>query len=168
MSGLEPQPGRVLFNIISRQTGDFSDLTILCGETRIEVHQMIVCSQSKVLNTMCTIGFKETFSGEISMQEDCPIFVEKMVDFFYTNDYQLDPSDAENLDDSFSASSLQIHARMFALADKYDIGELCTLASSKYSWELMDSNSLVEFFDSIHDVYSLTPPSKRDLRDQVI
>lgn len=102
------------------------------------------------------------------MQEDCPLFVEKMVDFFYTNDYQLDPSDAENSDDCFSASSLQIHARMFALADKYDIGGLCTLASSKYSRDLMDSNSLVEFFDSIHDVYSLTPPSKRDLRQQVI
>jgi hypothetical protein len=40
------------------QTGDYSDLTISCGDDAHRVHRLIVCSQSKVLDAMCRSAFK--------------------------------------------------------------------------------------------------------------
>lgn len=51
------------------------------------------------------------------------ILVEKLVSFFYTADYNdsLDSSDA-------NLSVLQLHARMFALAEQYCIDDLRSLS----------------------------------------
>lgn len=86
------------------------------------------------------------------------IELKKMVRFFYDMDYD------DNLPEETDMSLLQLHARMFALADVYDIPGLRAIAQEKYS-----SRCAVwrprEFLESIHDVYERTPTTIRQLRD---
>lgn len=78
--------------------------------------------------------------------------------FLYTGDYaSISEKDREHVD----LSPLKFHARVFALADKYDVKFLCDLAANKYYFRLRDNFDYVEFLDSIPDVYQLTPPQSR-------
>jgi hypothetical protein len=61
---------------------------------------------------------------------------------------------------------LLLHARVFALADKYAVPELADLARRKFSSLLFDSTlDAVGFLGSIKEVYKSTPDSNRGLRD---
>ena len=85
--------------------------------------------------------------------------LEKMVTFFYNADYD------DELPDGTEFSRLQLHIRMFALADKYDIPDLSIVAAKKYSSGCDTSWNPSEFLTSIRDVYETTPPSSRTLRN---
>src|SRR5215471_21857362 len=56
---------------------------------------------------------------------------------------------------------------MFALAEKYDIEGLRVLSLEKFSSRLENSSTALEFLESVPDVYTLTAPSVRSLRDEV-
>jgi speckle-type POZ protein len=89
-----------------------------------------------------------------------PHFVLKqMINFFYNMDYD------DDLPDEADMSPLQLHARMFALADQYDIPGLSTIALEKYSSRCAVSWVPMEFLASIQDVYETTPICIRQLRD---
>jgi hypothetical protein len=90
------------------------------------------------------------------MEEDL-LLVEKLVDYFYTMGYNENWSGQPEQ----YISRLQVHARMFALADKYDIEGLRQLSLGKFR----KANSALELLESVPDVYTLTPPSLRALRD---
>jgi hypothetical protein len=77
-----------------------------------------------------------------------------MVNFFYKFNY------AET-----DSNQLQMHIRMFTLADQYDIPRLGTLAVRKYYDECMSSWSPQEFLMCIKDIYQATPDSVTRLRD---
>lgn len=40
------------------ESGDYSDLTIICGNEKFSVHKVVVCSQSRVLAAAMKNGFK--------------------------------------------------------------------------------------------------------------
>lgn len=40
------------------ESGDYSDLTILCGNEKFSVHKVLVCSQSRALAAAMKNGFK--------------------------------------------------------------------------------------------------------------
>lgn len=40
------------------ESGEYSDLTILCKDQKFSVHKVVVCSQSKVLAAAMKKGFK--------------------------------------------------------------------------------------------------------------
>ena len=42
------------------EPGEYSDLTILCGDKKFLVHKVVVCSESKVLAAAMKKGFKVT------------------------------------------------------------------------------------------------------------
>jgi hypothetical protein len=88
------------------------------------------------------------------------LVVDKLLQYLYTGDYTSIPNkDCENLDISAS----QLHARVFALADKYDVQGLCDLATAKYRSRLESDFDVVELLESIPDVYS-TPCEVHALR----
>ncbi|PKX93485.1 uncharacterized protein P174DRAFT_490669, partial [Aspergillus novofumigatus IBT 16806] len=62
-------------------------------------------------------------------------------------------------------STLQLHARVFALADKHDVKGLCGLSAEKYFSRLEKDFNVVEFLKSILDVHHLTSPPIQTLRD---
>jgi hypothetical protein len=57
---------------------------------------------------------------------------------------------------------------MFALADMYQVDRLQSLAVTKYGKALEKNPSIEDLLDSISDVYQLTPPSVRALRDKAV
>lgn len=65
------------------------------------------------------------------MVDESKIIVEKMLDFLYTGDYPVFTPSPENKQ-LLSTSALQIQARLFALADKYAVSELCDTDADRY------------------------------------
>lgn len=109
--------------------------------------------------------------------EQSPANVQRMVDYLYTGNYDKDKhyhedecgEEPDNDDESEdAAASLSVHARMFALADMYDLEGLQKLAAAKYGSVMATKASLQDLLASVPDVYQLTPSFVRDLRDRVV
>lgn len=100
--------------------------------------------------------------------------VRHMIQYFYTGDYTncgktTQSHNAESPEDrDKDLNPLRTHAKMFALADMYQIEGLMNLAATRYGEALDKHISVEEIFDSIPDVYGLTPETVRALRDRVV
>lgn len=88
--------------------------------------------------------------------------LKKMIMFFYSMNYDDDIPEAAELE---TVSLLQLHARMFALGDRYDIPGLRDVAVKNYSSRCAVSWEPLEFLKSLCDVYERTPSSIRHLRN---
>ncbi|KAK3065261.1 hypothetical protein LTS18_004019 [Coniosporium uncinatum] len=104
------------------------------------------------------------------MTGDSLPIVKRMLGFFYTVDY--DEVVAAEVEDEPppatlpTMSPLQLHARVFALADKYDVAHFSVFAHAKYCARLRDFWDPVESLRSVPDVYETTPSSIRPHRDE--
>ncbi|KAF5718242.1 kelch 21 [Fusarium mundagurra] len=98
----------------AQKAGQFTDFAFLCKGTKIPVHKVIICAQSKVFNAACNSGLKKATSGVYDLSEYPLEFVEKMVDYFYVGHYEDPNQDAPKI-------SLSTHLLMMVLADKYII-----------------------------------------------
>jgi hypothetical protein len=87
------------------------------------------------------------------------VHLRKMIDFFYSTDYDGDVLEVAN------TSVLQLHAQMFLLADQYDIPGLLSIAAKKFRARCIDSWDALELLQSMRDLYKLTPPSMIRLRE---
>lgn len=93
-----------------------------------------------------------------------------MVTFFYSMNYDDEISqepEQQTEQTEPKISLLQLHARMFALGDRYDIPGLRGVAVKKYSSRCAVSLDPLEFLESICDVYGRTPASVRQLRNAI-
>lgn len=72
-----------------------------------------------------------------------------MMDYLYTDDYDID----DQVLPAGSPSKLIIHARMYSLGDKYDMGGLCQVAACQYETVLQDEATIEEYLASIPEVY---------------
>lgn len=91
--------------------------------------------------------------------------LKKMVSFFYSMNYDDEIPEETGCETGPPISLLQLHARMFALGDRYDIPGLRDLAVKKYSSRAAVPGVPLELLESIYDVYKGTPASVRQLRD---
>ncbi|CEJ55684.1 hypothetical protein PMG11_01929 [Penicillium brasilianum] len=146
MDGISVQSQGVL-EALSRcqKSGEFTDLVLVCEGERINVHKVVVCSQSNVLHAACTGNFK-------------------LVSFFYTENYS-DKVQAPETDPPFLCSALQLHARVFVLADKYVVNSLLALCVEKYQRRLQSLSDPIEFIESIPEVYALPLTSTKTLKE---
>jgi hypothetical protein len=89
-----------------------------------------------------------------------------LIEYFYTAEYtgNMESSDTGGRP---PMSDLQCHARMFALAEIYDVEGLRLLSLEKYQCRLEGHASAQEFLESLPDVYTLTPSSVKPLREIV-
>ena len=88
-----------------------------------------------------------------------------MVSFFYSMDYDDDIPEVTEQETGSRLSLLQLHARMFALGDRYDIPGLRDVAVKKYSSRCAVTCDPLELIESICDVYERTTASTRQLRN---
>ena len=87
-----------------------------------------------------------------------------MLDFMYSHDY----SDIPTADtDESTDDPLVINARVYALAEKYQIKGLKDVAKGKFITELEMDWTDKDFFTAIKIVYTTTPSFDRGLRDAV-
>jgi hypothetical protein len=87
------------------------------------------------------------------------VYLGKMIDFFYSTDYDEDLLEAADI------SVLQLHAQMFLLADQYDIPGLLFITAKKFRARCVNSWDALEFLHSMRDLYKLTPPPIIRLRE---
>ena len=126
---------------------------------------------------------QEAASGEYEVMEQSPELVRRMIEFFYTGDYQdwgdqpsqvpgekqkKNHENRDNDSEENTVTALCLHAKMFALADMYQVDRLQSMAVAKYGKELERGASMQDVLDSIPDVYQLTPSTVRALRDRAI
>jgi hypothetical protein len=162
-----------------RSSGEMADITIYCESTQMELHKVVVCAQSPVLYKAFTSGFEvrledltlfdtDLYSQESKMKvyrtdDDEPLLFTKMMDYFYAGDY----GDTGLGKEGEPHSILDFHAKIFALADKYDVELLRKRAVDHYKYRLKKCDAL-EFLENISVVYGSTPPPIRSLRNVVI
>ena len=65
------------------ENNEFTDLTIICGNSGYQLHKVVLCSQSTVFKAMCTNGFKETSTQTMNLKADDPELVKWMIDAMY-------------------------------------------------------------------------------------
>ncbi|KAK2755537.1 hypothetical protein FQN54_006477 [Arachnomyces sp. PD_36] len=142
-----------------QKRGGFTDLTLICEGERFPVERAVVCPQSAVLDTACRRIFTDEPSGVFEMIEVAPSMVQKMVDFFYDGSYC---TSIQEEDEDGPVSDLQVHTRMFALGDMYDVPALREFAVERFSRTLSSSTDL-EVLESVPDVYELVPEAVNTL-----
>ena len=111
------------------QDGKFSDFTILCNGKEYHVHRCFVAPQSKYFERACTGMFKEGAECKIDLKEDLTSMVDRMIYYFYDFDYY---SGSDSTKMTETALSVLVHIQMYAIADKYDVPGLKTLALEKF------------------------------------
>ncbi|KAF4442454.1 Kelch-like protein 21 [Fusarium austroafricanum] len=152
----------------ARETGEFTDFTFACNGRNIQVHKVIICTQSPVFRAACAGPFKEAISGTYDLTSHQPDMIQLMVDYLYTGDYSVDDNKADDERTTYHSSDLSTHAIMYALGDEYDIEGLRDLSAKKYSLSLERDINIDDFLLSIPYVYSLTLETSRDLRDPAL
>ncbi|KAI1819443.1 BTB/POZ protein [Xylaria intraflava] len=151
----------------ARENGQFTDFTLICEGREYAVHRIVLSCYSKVFAAAFRSGMKEATSGRYEMNEDDPFMVYRMVQYMYSGTYKDQPG-MPNSEQQESASALQIHARMFMLADKYQIDELEIVAVERYKELLMSQRDVAAFLGSIPDVFKITLDSKRAIRTAAV
>ncbi|OBT81823.1 hypothetical protein VE02_09157 [Pseudogymnoascus sp. 03VT05] len=71
-------------------TGAFSNLTIICGDKTWNAYRLVVCTKSSFFRQACAGNFQEAVSGVINLEDENPLAVKLMVDFLYSDDYDMD------------------------------------------------------------------------------
>ena len=142
------------------KSGEFSDIVIQCGQSTYNLHRMVLCSQSKFFRNACTNGFSETHSKHIELHEDDPLMVKLMFDYLYTGLY--------NDDEYETINPAVTNAHMYVLGDKYEIPELCTTASKRFTEQIKTSNDGALFVELVPLIYSNTVESDLTIRKPII
>ncbi|KAI1496418.1 BTB/POZ protein [Biscogniauxia marginata] len=164
-------------------TGEYSDLVISCGGKYYKVHKAIVCPRSKFFAKACSGDFKEGRDGTIELPEDDPQIVNIMIYYLYHLDYDASSlmRKANDTEDELTRNipapqpcypTLVVHAKVYALAEKYFLDSLKALSTQKFEKIALNYNprsrvpeGLVE---SMQEVYTSTVDTDRGLRDVVI
>jgi len=122
----------------------------------------------------------EAASGEYEFVDQSPKLVRRMVEYFYTGDYEdcsiqfrmptvteEKPAGDHGDEEENGLTSLRLDAEMLALAEMYQADSLQSLAVAKYGKEIVGARTQY-LLDSIPDVYDLTPSSVRALRGKAV
>ncbi|KAF5265660.1 hypothetical protein FOXYS1_3509 [Fusarium oxysporum] len=178
------------------ETGEFSDLIIVCGNDRYRVHRLILGGRSNFFKVACNGNFKES-DGEINLPDDDPA---AMPD--YEDDVEAELSDTEydtetryrmrlfgtefierkrikqlkelewggwQVGEPPLSPQLSLHAKVYALGEKYRIEGLKKAAKGKFESEMQSGNvGIDDFAEAAEEVYTSTVSEDRGLRDVVV
>ncbi|KAK5696857.1 hypothetical protein LTR97_008163 [Elasticomyces elasticus] len=139
-------------------TGYFADLTIKHGARSWAVHKSIVCSQSEFFIQACTGNFREATERIIDLSCDDFDAVNSMVHFLYKRRYEPPKG---------SASKGVHHIIVYALADKYNIQYLKTLAAQSFKSYISEDWKSPVFATYLTEIYDNGPESST-LKDAIM
>ncbi|KAK5682738.1 hypothetical protein LTS10_005868 [Elasticomyces elasticus] len=90
-----------------------------CGGQTMTVHKILLHTQSTVFRKMLSGGFKEANENTLTLDHDDPAVLGVLIHYFYH--FELNPK-------LNSKSDVAFVIQVYAMADKYDIPTLCSLA----------------------------------------
>ena len=107
---------------------------------------------------------KESRAQSVTLQDDDARIVRLMLDYFYDFDYQTDAYSNGGMSD------LELHASVYAIAEKYEAMDLKALAAKKFARGATSTTTTPhnDILQAIPLVYNLTPRTDRGLREVVI
>ncbi|KAH7149118.1 hypothetical protein B0J13DRAFT_550713 [Dactylonectria estremocensis] len=172
-------------SLISAESGVYSDLLIKCGTDEYYVHKILLCTRSPFFAKACDGPFKEGQSGEIDLPDDDPEAVASMICYLYRGCYPRVEADAERPQEKRLGSpwnaetygeetiSLQdeylcLHAKVYAIAEKYQVSGLKEMALRNFSFLVPRTISPHNFAEASEIAYTMTIDSDRGLRDLVV
>lgn len=153
---------------------------------------MVVCRQSSVIAKKCQFqddieGYprKATPKYSFDFGSGNPQAIDCLIQHFYRQNYETnnhdhdaakDPgsSDIENAvsalpeHDIVDATYPILHARVYALAELYDIPALKVTALEKFNGTIQDYFHLDRFLDGVEEAYASTIQEDRGLRDIIV
>lgn len=100
------------------------------------------------------------------MNDDEPGIVGKMMNFLYTLDY--DDHRSTSSARAFDPASLLVNAKVYIIADKYEIEALKKLACLKYEQVLSNTWNTSNFSESASHVFENTVETDRILRNVIV
>ncbi|OCL13437.1 hypothetical protein AOQ84DRAFT_274788, partial [Glonium stellatum] len=138
----------------------YSDAVIRCQGQEFTVHRLVLCTQSKYFANAFNGDWKESANRTIELNDDDVSVVEAMLHFMYRFDY----------DDNAhgQVSPAVFNAKVYSLADKYDLSALKLHAKEKFDKAVENCWSADDFPHVISEVYSSTPATDRGLRNVVM
>ena len=106
---------------------------------------------------------QESLTSVINLPDDDLALVERMIEALYSSTYDSTVSDAEQA--TYGCHGFELHAAMYAIADKYGLAELKHLAQHRYrALQLPTHEAKIAFLKSIARIYSTTPAHDQSLR----
>ncbi|OCK75339.1 hypothetical protein K432DRAFT_466403 [Lepidopterella palustris CBS 459.81] len=175
-------------------SGEYSDFTITCGDDTYAVHKAIICPRSDFFAKAVKFG-KEAEENKIVLVEDEPEIVKLMIQYLYELDYDepklptLDISSDDDLEltafkelaiikggkhkaakpaapaTDRNPMMLITHAKVYAIADKYNILGLKEVVIDKFEEECKYSWDDPAFPMAIGVIFESTPNIDKGLRD---
>ncbi|KAK3684701.1 hypothetical protein LTR37_020031 [Vermiconidia calcicola] len=143
-------------------TGLFSDLTLSCEGKQFKVHKNILYTSSPVFRRLLSGGFKEAKEdcGMIELEDDNAEALQTLLHYFYNFVY----------DDSFlgHGSSLSLPVKVYAIADKYEVPQLQTMAAGKLKKVCDPHKDIEDFVSTIYLIDQNTNPEDRTLWNIVL
>ncbi|KLU84725.1 hypothetical protein MAPG_03764 [Magnaporthiopsis poae ATCC 64411] len=153
------------------QDADYSDLVLSWGGQDYKVHKAIVCPRSDFFAAACRGDFGEAREGRISLSEDDPQVVDLMIYYMYHLDYDISQRrrGSEMLANGATAGwELPIHAKVYAIAEKYGVVGLKTVSHRKFEAALAKTDRNQDnLIKAAREAYESTVETDRRLRDAV-
>ncbi|KAM5349253.1 hypothetical protein ACJ41O_005760 [Fusarium nematophilum] len=137
---------------------DLSDASISCDGQVFQVHRIILSIHSKYFAKIFTGPWKESSERVITIEDFNADAVEAMLQFMYWFDY----------DYECEASPMSFHAKVYQIADKYDIPALKEHVRGLFGEAIASDWQSDDFPLAIAMAYSSTPKNDRGLRDLVV
>lgn len=155
--------------------GDYSDLTVIAGK-QYRLHRSLICVRSRPLAAACKYNranksdeHENTLKDVLDLTDDDPHAIDCMLQFFYHLNYdapEFGPvAEGANLD---SPLELVLHARIYAVAEKYMVDGLKAVAMEKFEKATASGWNKHDFLEAARETYTSTIDSDKGLRDIVV
>lgn len=119
---------------------------------------------------------QETETNVIDLTDDGLPFIQCLIQFLYSGTYGLEntvaavtkPRPSSSIAENFDSLRFSLHANMYSIADKYDIGELKTFSKEALDSALLHKWEPKLFAECVPIIYTSTPDGDRSLRDLAV
>ncbi|KAK2772769.1 hypothetical protein FQN52_004834 [Onygenales sp. PD_12] len=143
-----------------------SDVTLYLGPSKFKfhAHYAILSVRTSYFDKAKAGEWEEGKNNEFNLTEDRAHALCRMLEYIYKGDYA---TGSRSLDGSKDDPDLLKHARVFRLADYFDVKGLKELCARKFAKQAVWLWTSEQFIESIREVYSIPRSSGQCMRKEI-